>query len=123
MFTRQLFNLRKGDLDGDGNDEILLGIIKKTRLDKVVRKRLFIFYVDSLTIRPKFLSSKIFHELIDFGVYRNQHRNILTIEKIKKNDFRIGRYEVLEFGLLFKEYTGKYNALSNCQKEFNHEIY
>ena len=123
MFTEPLFQLRKGDLHRDGSDEIFLGIIKKTKFDPVVKKRMFIFYVDSLHLRPFFLSSKLNDEIVDFGVFRLKKNQVATIEKTSTSTFKIGLYAWLDFGFIFKGYQRTYNSLTACQRDFYHEIY
>ena len=123
MFSNQLFRLRKGDLNRDGNDEILVGIIKKNKFDPTNQKRMLIFYVDSLHLRPLFLSTNLYNEIIDFGVSRFNKKQITTIEKTNSDEYKIGIYAWLDFGFVFKGYKRTYSFLTDCQEEFNHEIY
>lgn len=122
MFNKHIFKICSGDVNGDGNDELLVGIIKKTKFDPIDKKRILIFYIDSVKLRPLFLSSKLRNEIIDFGLQKNSSGKIVTIEVLREGNYSIGSYKWQKFGLLFTGYKGKHESLTDCKKEFNHEI-
>src|SRR5260221_3957917 len=44
-----------GDINQDGNEDLMVGVIKATRRDSVVRKRLFLFQIKNKIIIPLWL--------------------------------------------------------------------
>lgn len=55
-----IYDLQRGDVDGDGLDEILLGLNQRSKLDVVVRKRLHVYNASLWRgFRPKWRGSKL----------------------------------------------------------------
>ncbi len=123
LFTKPIFRLCKGDIDRDGNEDILLGIVKKTRFDPVDKKRLSIFFVDSSRLRPLFLCSRTIHELVDFAAANGKPGIIYTIEKISDGRYVFGTYSWCGFGLSFKGYLKNYSSLSECTRRLARETF
>src|SRR5687767_8502918 len=66
LFRYQAYHLDTGDINKDGRTDILLGLIKPTKFDPELNKRLFILRVDEGTIRPLWLGSKTCNNLQEF---------------------------------------------------------
>ena len=67
-----VYRLDHGDLDGDGKEEIAVGVIKSTRYFRNKGKRLFVFQLNSYDhIRPLWMGSRAGSELIDFRIERD----------------------------------------------------
>lgn len=99
-----VYNLQTGDVDGDGTDDILVGVIKKTRYDSRVRKRLFIFKLVDGLIRPLWLGSRVAHPLEDFKFCNKKpHSTIVTIEQ-DAHQYLVAEYRWKGFGLGFIRY-------------------
>jgi hypothetical protein len=94
------------DVNGDGNTDVLLGVIKGTRFDKRPNRRLSILQIDSNKFRPLWLGSRLCMKLIDFraGVVSGK-TTIKTLEKNAKGGFSVGLYEWESFGLSLIKYT------------------
>jgi hypothetical protein len=115
------------DVDGDGTDDILLGVIKVTRFDTVKRKRIFIFKLVEGCIRPLWLGSKVSQPLEDFKVIKDGAKNVVrTIEVEENGNFLVAEYKWKGFGLTFIRYRGRNlntNAANNLfnSSKTNHE--
>ena len=93
------------DISNDGKKNILVGVIKPTRFDSVVRKRLFIFKFYEEEIRPLWLGSRLGMPLEDFFVEEIDGENyIQTIEREKDGSLAIALYKWESFGFTFIEY-------------------
>jgi hypothetical protein len=103
----EIYAMETGDVNHDGRTDICIGIIKPTPFDPAIRKRLFIFQIDSNYIRPLWLSSRLVHPLEEFKIIRNMAGSefILTIEKESKSTFCLNEYNWKSFGMSYiREY-------------------
>lgn len=64
------WRVRVADLDGDGRDEVLLGVFKATRYDKRARNRLFVYNHRQGRPYPRWLGSQLAAPLEDFSTAR-----------------------------------------------------
>ncbi len=116
-----VFKLLKGDVDADGFDDVLVGVVKSTRFDTTLRKRLFIFGVADKTIIPKWLGSSVSHPLEDFTVRFNGKQTLIrTIEVETDGSYLMAEYEWYGFGPSFREYLKRNISLSEA-KVFLHK--
>lgn len=100
-----VFHVEVGDVDGNGTDEIIVGVIKATRFDPVVRKRLFIFKLVEGYIRPMWLGSRVSQPLESFHLVAGKdHPYIRTVEKEQDGKFLVANYHWDVFGLEFENY-------------------
>lgn len=113
-----VYRLDYGDLDGDGKDEIAVGVIKSTRFFKNKGKRLFIFQLNSYNhIRPLWMGSRAGSELIDFYIERdsiparvitqNEYAAQIFPDSISCDNFKGIRFKLGAFGLEFENYVIK----------------
>ena len=113
-----VYQLDHGDLDGDGKEEIAVGVIKSTRYFKNKGKRLFIFQLNSYDhIRPLWMGSRAGSELIDFHIERdsvparvitqNVYDARIFPDSITSQNFKGIRFKLGEFGLDFENYVTK----------------
>lgn len=93
------------DINQDCQTEIVVGLLKSTRFDPIVRKRLFILKIDEYNIRPMWLGSKVCQELLDFRAMPDG--SIHTLERSKSGCFDLGNYYWQSFGLTLKGYTNQ----------------
>ena len=63
-----VYQFQVGDVDGNGVDDAVVGVIKKTRFHRELGRRLFIFKNYRGHIRPLWMGSKLGGELVDFRV-------------------------------------------------------
>lgn len=113
-----VYRLDYGDLNGDGKDEIAVGVIKSTRFFKNKGKRLFIFQLNSYNhIRPLWMGSRAGSELIDFYIERdsiparvitqNEYAAQIFPDSISCDNFKGIRFKLGAFGLEFENYVIK----------------
>ena len=94
-----------GDIDENGKNDALIGVVKKTRFDSVFGKRVFIFKNYKELIRPLWLGSKFGQPLVDFSyVETRKGARIRTIEKEKNGNFLVAEYKWRKFGVEFTKY-------------------
>jgi hypothetical protein len=118
-----VFHFERGDIDGDGTEDILVGVIKPTRYDSVVRKRIFIFKLVDGYIRPMWLGSRVSQPLEDFKVIHTPTLNyIRTIEQESNGLFLVADYKWKGFGLRFMKYEARALHLMEAQKLLNQTI-
>ena len=88
------------DITGDGLPEIAVGVIKSTRFDPIVRKRLFLFKLyDTCYVRPLWLGSRVSFPLVDFRLMETKSgQRIRTIEQESDNQFVVAEYCYKTFG-------------------------
>lgn len=115
-FPYPVYQLDYGDLNGDGKDEIAIGVIKSTRYFKNKGKRLFIYQINSHDhIRPLWLGSRAGSELINFHIERdsvparvitqNQYIEQIFPDSINEQNFKGIRFKLGAFGLEFENYV------------------
>ncbi|PIY08376.1 MAG: hypothetical protein COZ18_12605 [Flexibacter sp. CG_4_10_14_3_um_filter_32_15] len=110
-----VYNFEIADADNDGQDDIWVGVIKETRFDATVRKRLFLFKIIEGKIRPLWLGSRMSKPLIDFSsaylidsLDEKENNNkkciIKTIEQEQDGKFLVANYQWRKFGIEFINY-------------------
>ncbi|MBW1298841.1 nuclear receptor-binding factor 2 [Aquimarina litoralis] len=100
-----VYQFQLGDVDSNGKDDILVGVIKTTRFDSIKGKRLFIFKNYKGYVRPLWLGSRLSKPLVDFKFVKNNQGNyVRSIEREKSGKFLVAEYQWRRFGLEFKRY-------------------
>lgn len=103
-----VYQFQIGDIDADGSEDALVGVIKPTRFDSISRKRLFIFKNYQNLVRPLWLGSQLGRPLVDFT-----HRitetgpSVWAIENDNKNSYLVAEYKWRKFGLHFTKYHAR----------------
>jgi hypothetical protein len=108
-----VYHLECGDVNGDGIDDILVGVTKTTRFDPVKRKRLFLFKLFEGYIRPLWLGSRVSQPLEAFHFIPAATGNrIRTIEQEADGTYLVAEYEWKGFGLQFLQYKKRSVSLA-----------
>lgn len=118
--TYPVFQYQVCDVNGDGQRDICVGVIKKTRFDPIRRKRLFMFQILGGNIRPLWLGSRLGQPLEDFRICNNTERpTINTIEQERDGSFLVCIYKWRSFGLEFIDYIKRNISLNEARKTLN----
>lgn len=116
-----VYQFLKGDVDNDGVDDIAVGVIKATRFDPVVRKRLFVFRIKDNAIVPLWLGSGLGQPIEDFNIAAKDTVTVVrSIEKETNGKFLVAEYQWLGFGLDFNQYIER-NIELNVAQEILHQ--
>jgi hypothetical protein len=114
------YHFECADINADKVDDILIGVIKSTRYDPYVRKRLFIFKLCEGYIRPLWLGSRVSQPLEDFKVIPATPMNLIrTIELEESGKYLVADYKWRGFGLTFVKYIARELDLQEAKKIFN----
>jgi len=112
--------IKGGDINQDGNEDFMVGVIKATRRDSVVRKRLFLFQIKNKIIIPLWLGSSVSHPLEDFISYQSDSKVIIrTIEKEGNDRYLVADYTWRDFGLNFEKYIQRDLTLDIAKEIMN----
>ncbi len=109
MLGPAVYRLGQGDVDNDGQPNLLVGPVKRTPLDKAVRRRLFVYSLDSSgRLVPRWRGSQLMFNLIYFKAIRKQQRTyVLTIEQEQRGQYCIGQYYWQDFGLVLDHFLAR----------------
>ncbi|WP_367584875.1 hypothetical protein [Aquimarina sp. 2304DJ70-9] len=100
-----VYQFHTGDIDNNGTDDALIGVIKSTRFDSTSDKRLFIFKNYKGLVRPLWLGSRLSQPLVNFGCYQDKDGTyIRSIEREKSGKYLVAEYKWRKFGLEFIRY-------------------
>lgn len=100
-----VYKMKVADINNDGRVDVLVGVIKKTRMDSVRRKRVFIYNLYKGKISPLWLGSRFGFPITDFEVLNEKGVNkILTTERDKSGKLLKALYKWKGFGFEFIRY-------------------
>lgn len=118
-----VYRFQIGDVDGNGFDDMLVGVIKTTRFDTTFAKRLFIFKNYNGLVRPLWLGSRLGQPLEDFICIQTKcGTRIVTIEKEKSKKYLVAEYKWRRFGLEFTKYIEREIDLFQAQQILNNNF-
>jgi hypothetical protein len=95
------WKLRLADVDGDGRQEIVLGVWKRSPKDPVMAKRVFVYGWNGSRMMPKWLGSRLSRRFTDFDVRDIDHDGkieLIALEVAPGRASRIGIYRWRVFG-------------------------
>mgnify|MGYP000849223793 CR=1 FL=1 len=103
-----IWKLEVGDMEGDGEMELALGVYKKSPHHKVMAKRVFLYNIVDGSLKPKFRASRLSLPMDDFILYDidgDGRDEIVSIE-IKDKSYFIAAYHYENFHLP-RDYVSK----------------
>ena len=110
------WKVESGDVDGDGAQDILVGVYKKTRFDPKMNNRLFVYDWDEDGLFPKWLGSSLSLPFYDFAVGQIDGEDgdeLVSLERLKGGSSRIMIYKWSGFGFLGDRYWNSSDSLRN----------
>ena len=120
-----VYRFETGDVDGDGREDAMVGVVKATRYYPEQGRRLFIFkQVDNIRkpngqkkVRPLWLGSKLGGRLEDFRYVADGH--IRSLETTDDGQYVVADYRWGGFGMTFDHYLIKGTNQETALKLFN----
>lgn len=111
-----VYRFDTGDIDGDGKEDAMVGVIKSTRFYPEKARRIFIFkLVDGKKVRPLWLGSKLGGVLQDFR-YVNGY--VRALEITGNNLYSVSDWKWNNFGLHFERFLIKQSSKKNATQIF-----
>ena len=92
----EVYQFCTGDVDGDGSEDALVGVVKTTRFDPVMARRLFIFKNHRGRIRALWMGSRLGGILRDFCFVDGRVR---TLQTTTDGHYVVLEHEWRKFGL------------------------
>ena len=100
-----VYQFQTGDINNNGTEEMMVGVVKTTRFDTLKGKRLFIFKNYKGLVRPLWLGSRLSQPLVDFCFIQTEDGpRIRSIEQEKSGKYLVVEYKWQKFGLKFTRY-------------------
>lgn len=96
-----IWKFEAGDVEGDKEEELALGVYKKSPHHQVMAKRVFLYNIVDGKLKPKFRASRLALPMDDFILYdidKDGRDEVVSIE-IKDNTYFIAAYHYENFHL------------------------
>ncbi len=96
-----VWKLEVGDIDGDGIDEVALGVYTESPLHPIDAKRPYIYRFNGEELIPKWRGSRLSRPFVDFVFYDIDYDGmdeIISIEMLKDGVYVINSYKWKGFG-------------------------
>ena len=99
-----VYRFQTGDVDGDGREDAIVGVVKSTRFYPEKARRIFVFKQVNGKVRPMWLGSKLGGILEDF---RYTNGKIRALESASNGLYAVSDYRWGGFGMTFDQYIIK----------------
>ncbi len=106
-----------GDVDGDGQPDALVGVVKTTRFHPEKGRRLFIFHLVEGKVRPLWMGSRLGGILQDFRYADNG--TVRSLETTTDGKYVVADYRWEGFGLSFQRFLVKNVDQTTALRHFN----
>ena len=112
-----VYRFQTGDVDGDGSEDALVGVVKSTRFHPEKGRRLFIFKQVDGHARPMWLGSRLGGVLVDFRFARGRIRALETTPD--SSSYAVSEYRWRDFGPYFERFLIKNTDKTTAIKYLN----
>lgn len=109
------FAFATGDVNGDGVTDALVGVVKPTRFDPRMARRLFVFQQIHDYVRPLWLGSRLAGELFDFAFGDGQ---LTTLEQETDRSWFVGTYRWDHFGFVMTNCPLRHATRHEAEEKF-----
>lgn len=109
-----IYQMQTADIDNNGTEEVLIGVVKGTRFYPQKARRLFIFKNVNGKIRPMWLGSRLAGSLQDF---RCVNHHIRSLEK-RGDKWLVAEFKMGQFGPSFIRYLIYDTTEQEAKKQF-----
>ena len=113
------WKVQVADADGDGKEDVAVGVYKKARFHPVMANRLFIYGWDGKGLYPKWLGSRLSRPFTDFLFL---DRKLVAIEKTRDGMNELAVYHWDGFGFTGEWAGVKSPKLSGLTADYSHII-
>ena len=115
-----VYRLAQGDVDNDGQPDLLVGPVKRTPLDTVLRRRLFMYSLDGNgELHPRWRGSRLMFNIVYFKAVASHGRTyVQTIEQEPNGRYCIGQYYWQCFGLVLDHFVARGLARAGAYRAF-----
>lgn len=110
-----VYQFQTGDVDGDGSEDAMVGVIKSTRFYPEKGHRLFIFKQVNGKARPMWMGSKLGGILRDFRFIDGRIR---SLETTTDSLYVVAEYRWAGFGMTFDHFIIKATDQQTALKHF-----
>ena len=112
-----VYQFQTGDVDGDGSEDALVGVVKSTRFHPEKGRRLFIFKQVDGHARPMWLGSRLGGVLVDFRFARGRIRAMEATPD--SSSYAVSEYRWRDFGPYFERFLIKNTDKTTAIKYLN----
>lgn len=115
-----VYQFQAGDVNQNGQPDCLIGVVKTTPFDSVIRRRLFIYELRGIRFRKLWEGSRLVHPVYDFRLVSDQDPpEVWSIEFEREKDlYCVARYQMGSFGLELIDYQGRNLDLEQAKNLF-----
>jgi hypothetical protein len=104
-----VYQFQAGDINQNGQPDCLIGVVKTTPFDPVMRRRLFIYEMRGIRFHKLWEGSRLVHPIADFRLVSDRTPpEVWSMEYEQEKDlYCVARYQMGNFGLELIDYPGR----------------
>ena len=104
-----VYQFQAGDVNQNGQPDCLVGVIKSTPFDAVLRRRLFIYELRGIRFHKLWEGSRLVHPIAEFRLVSDRNPpEVWSMEFEQEKDlYCVARYRMGSFGLELIDYFGR----------------
>lgn len=115
-----VYRFETGDVNGDGSIDAIVGVVKSTRFDPVVRRRVFMFKNYKGHVRALWLGSRMGNPIADFHFHASSGM-LRVMEHEADGTYLVADYRWQSFGMQFVRYVVRHVSLPQAEVALHDE--